>query len=101
MMDSIKLSEIQILPIKPQNGLIAFASCILNNHIYLGDIAIHTTLDGKGFRLVYPTKTLANGKTFNVFHPITREAGQAISFAITNKYMALIADIEAEKVWKK
>jgi len=60
------LTEIQIIPVKPQNGLVAFASVVINNQFYVGDIAIYTSPSTEiGFRLVYPTKRLANGKTVN------------------------------------
>lgn len=54
MMNEIVISEIQIIPVKPKNGLIGFASCVVNNQLYLGSIAIYTRPDGSGYRLVYP-----------------------------------------------
>jgi stage V sporulation protein G len=101
MCQNISLSEIQILPVKPNNGLVAFASFILNGQFYIGNVAIYTTPDGFDYRLVYPAKILPNGKQINIFHPITREAGEVIKFAVLEKYRALIMDIEAEKVAKK
>jgi len=94
----ISLSEIQIIPIRPKDGLVAFSSCVLNNQFYIGNIAIHTTLNGN-FRLVYPTKILSNGMQVNLFNPITREAGEAMRFAIVEGYKKLIMDLEAEKVF--
>lgn len=76
------VSEIQITPIKPQNGLVGFASCVLNNQVYLGCIAIHCDLLNQSFRCVYPTKKLKSGQDIPVFHPISREAGEAIQRAI-------------------
>ena len=35
-----RLSEIQIIPIKPQNGLVGFASFVLDGSLYLGSIGI-------------------------------------------------------------
>ncbi|MGP8321200.1 MAG: hypothetical protein ACT6FE_02585 [Methanosarcinaceae archaeon] len=37
----MKITEIQIVPIKANNGLVAFASVVLNNQLYLGSIGIH------------------------------------------------------------
>ena len=90
-MCQIELSEIQIIPVKPQNGLVAFASCVLNNQFYIGNIAIHTspTADD-GFRLVYPLKVLANGKPVNCFHPINSVAGEKIKEAIIGKFISLM-----------
>ena len=84
------VSEIQIVPVKPAGGLVAFASCVLNSQLYVGDIAIHTRPDGSGFRLVYPAKTLTNGKTINVVHPITPEAGEAIRKTIVAEFQKLM-----------
>lgn len=70
------LSEIQIIPIKPQNGLVAFASLVLNESIYLGSIGIMTRPNG-GYRLVYPTKKIAD-RSLNIFYPINKEIAQLI-----------------------
>ena len=62
------ISEIQITPIKPHNGLVAFASIIINQQFYVGDIAIYSSPStDDGFRLVYPCKVLPNGKKINSF----------------------------------
>lgn len=56
-MNELVISEIQITPIKPQGSLVAFASCVVNEALYIGDIAIHSSLTNtEGFRLVYPDK---------------------------------------------
>lgn len=65
------------MPIKPTNGLIGFASVLLDNSLYLGSIGIHTRLDGQGLRLTYPTKG-----TINVFHPTTKELSKIIEQAV-------------------
>jgi len=80
----MNISEIQITPIKPMNGLVAFASCIINNNIYLGSIGILTRLDG-GYRLTYPTKNTSN-KQINIYHPINLETGKILEEKIVNKY---------------
>jgi stage V sporulation protein G len=74
----IKLSEIQITPVKPKDGLTAFVTFVLNNSFFIGDVAIYSRLDGDGYRLVYPTKVLQNGLKVNCFHPINRQSAQAI-----------------------
>jgi len=71
-----KISEIQIVPIKPQNGLIAFASLVLDGNIYLGSIGIMTRLNGS-YRLTYPTKTVGS-RELNVYYPINKEFADAI-----------------------
>jgi len=71
-----RLSEIQIIPIKPQNGLVAFASFVLDKNLYLGSIGIVTRPNG-GYRLVYPTKKVAN-RNLNIFYPINKEFAQLV-----------------------
>lgn len=77
------ISEIQIIPIKPQNGLMAFASFVLDGNIYLGSIGIITRLEG-GYRLVYPTKKVGV-RNINIFHPINREFAKFIEKEVINK----------------
>jgi DNA-binding cell septation regulator SpoVG len=87
LMSSVSISEIHIVPVKPNNGLVAFASCVVNNSLYIGNIAIYTSPSSpNGFRLVYPAKVLPNGKEINCVHPINRETGAAITAAVIDKY---------------
>lgn len=84
----MKISEIQITPIKPQNGLVAFASCLINNGLYLGSIGILTRLEG-GYRLTYPTKSVGD-KQINIFYPINQETGKILEEAIVKKYQEVM-----------
>ena len=94
-MSNISVSDIQIFPVRPQNGLIAFVSCIVNDVIYIGNIALFTSFTNpSGFRLVYPNKRLPNGQDASCVHPITKEAGLAISGAIIEKYLKVSAKSE-------
>ena len=85
----INLSEIQIIPIKPRNGLLAFVSFVLNNSFYIGDVAIYSRLNQEGYRLVYPIKVLPNGVKINCFHPINRQAAQAIEEQVIKAFLEL------------
>lgn len=78
------ITEIQITPIKPNNGLVAFGSCVLDNSIYLGSIGIHRKLNNSGFRLTYPTKKIGD-KDINIYHPINKQASKKIEQAILAK----------------
>ena len=80
----MKITEIQITPIKPNNGLVAFASVVLDNSVYLGFIGIHTRLNGEGYRLTYPTKKVGE-KSLNICHPINKEMSKGIEDAIISK----------------
>lgn len=90
LMSKLTISEIQITPIKPQKSLVGFASCILNNQIYLGGIAIHCDLLNKSFRCVYPTKKFKDGNEIPIYHPICREAGEAIQKILITEWENLI-----------
>lgn len=86
-MKDLQISEVQIIPIKPKEGLVAFASCVINNALYIGNLAIYTSLSTQsGFRLVYPMKVLPNGKEINCVHPINKETGDSLSEAIIKKF---------------
>jgi len=78
------LSEVQITPIKAQDGLVGFASFVYNNSFYFGSIGIYTRPQG-GYRLTYPTRKGANGN-FNIFHPINREVAEEIEKVIISKF---------------
>lgn len=75
-----KITEIQILPIKPKEGLVAFVSFVLNDWFYLSSIGIYTKLEG-GYRLTYPTKG-----TYNLFYPIHKEVAEIIETEIVKKF---------------
>ena len=80
----LKISELQIIPVKPKDGLIAFASFVLDERYYVGSVAVFTRLASSGYRLAYPTKKVGE-KNINIFHPITPEAGKVIEDVITEK----------------
>lgn len=91
-MEKIQISEIQIIPVKPREGLVAFASCVINDALYIGNIAIYTSLSNAGgYRLVYPSKILPTGKQINVFHPINRDIGELLSKTIIGKFREIIS----------
>ena len=98
-MKKLEISEIQIIPIKPQNGLCAFVSFILNEQFYIGNIAIYTSPSApQGFRLVFPQKKLASGQVVDCFHPINKEAEQQVTSAIVKKYLELMDNFHVETV---
>lgn len=87
----IQISEVKIDFIKPQEGIVAFASVVINNAICLSSIAIHKKLNADNYRITYPSK----GK-FNIFHPISREAGLAIETAVLNKFQEVMSKVVYE-----
>ena len=79
-----EISEIQFIPIKPQNGLVAFVSFVLNQSLYLSSIGIVTRPEG-GYRLLFPTKKSID-KSFPIFHPIYKEFGVYLEEVIFKEY---------------
>ncbi|MDH5533327.1 MAG: SpoVG family protein [Candidatus Pacebacteria bacterium] len=84
------INEVEITPVKPNNGLIAFASCVIDEWLYLGSIGIYTKLEG-GYRLTFPTKKLAN-TSINIYHPINRDKSQELEQVIINKYEKVMSN---------
>ena len=55
-MSKVFVSEVKIEIVKPGNGLIGFASVVIDNAIYLGSIAVYKKLNSEGYRVLYPKK---------------------------------------------
>jgi DNA-binding cell septation regulator SpoVG len=88
-MNPIQISEIQIIQVKPNNGLIAFASFILNESLFVSSIAVYTRLDNPDrYRLVYPSKLIGNKET-NILYPIKKEVGGYIEKEVSKQYNKL------------
>lgn len=77
MSPKMKISEIQIDLVKPRDGLIGFASFVIDENIYISSVAIHKKLNGDGYRLTYPNKG-----NFTICHPINKKASYEIETAI-------------------
>jgi hypothetical protein len=74
------INEVKIEFVKPNNGLIAFASLVIYGNIYLSSIAIHKKLNAEGYRLTYPSKG-----QFSIFHPINKSTSDTIEKAIFSR----------------
>lgn len=83
-----KISEIEIEPVKPRDGLVAFANFVLDDYLYCGSVGIMTRPDGS-HRLCFPTRKVGANQ-ISVFHPISRVAGEAISRAVLRKYEEVV-----------
>lgn len=80
----MKISEIQIIPVKPVDGLLAFVSFVLEDNLYLSSIALLTRPEG-GYRLVYPTKKVGI-RNINIYHPINKEFAKLIEKEVFVKF---------------
>lgn len=84
----MKITDVQITPITPRNGLIAFASVVIDDNIYLGSIGVHTKLHTEGYRLTYPTKKVGT-KDLNIYRPTNPQTSKMIEDAIISKIKEL------------
>jgi len=80
MKNPIEISEVNIIPIKPNEGHLGFCSFMIDKKFYVGSVAIFSTREG-GIRLVYPKKG-----EIDCFHPIKQEVGQFITETVSNKF---------------
>ncbi len=80
MIDNMIITEVKIEMVKPNNGLIGFASLVIDGSLYLSSIAVYKKLNADGYRILYPNKG-----QFSIYHPITKEASTLIEEAIFNK----------------
>jgi len=79
----MQITEVQIIPVKPHDGLIAFASIVVDECFFLSSIGIHKKLTG-GLRLTYPTKDVGH-RPLNIFHPINQQTSKLIEEVIFNQ----------------
>ncbi len=83
-----QINNIRITPVKPQNGLVGFASFILNDCFYMSAIGIFTRPRG-GYRLTYPTRKYHTGG-LNVFYPINKEVAEHIEREVVSKFEEIV-----------
>lgn len=80
----MKIKDIQIIPIRPRDGLVGFANVTLEDGLHLGSIGIHKRLDGSGYRITYPTKKVGSVDT-HIYHPTTTQTSRLIEQAVTQR----------------
>ena len=90
----MKVTEVEIAFVKPKDGLIAFASVVLDDQLYLSGIAVHRKLVGDGYRLTYPTRKVGPSQ-LNLFHPIRKPIGLAIEQAVVAKLKDVVSRHDA------
>jgi DNA-binding cell septation regulator SpoVG len=86
----MQVTEVNIAFVKPKDGLIGFASVVIDDELHLSGIAIHRKLVGSGCRLTYPTRKVGETQ-FSLFHPIRRPIGLAIERAIFDKMKNVVS----------
>ena len=86
----IKISEISIVPMKPQGSFLGFVGFVIDGIFYVGGVGIHSDAPKRSIRLVYPSKKLQNGQEIPLFHPIGRAVGDFIQQAVIAEWERLI-----------
>lgn len=79
-----KITEVQICPIKPRDGLVGLASFVYDEAFFLGSIGVHTRPNG-GYRISYPTRK-SGDSSFNTYHPIDGKLARQIEEYIAMKF---------------
>jgi DNA-binding cell septation regulator SpoVG len=74
--------------------MIAFASVVLDDQLYLSGIAIHSKFVGYGYRLTYPTRKVGDTQ-LSLFHPIRKQVGLAIERAVFEKLKNVVSKCDA------
>jgi DNA-binding cell septation regulator SpoVG len=88
------VTEVDITFVKPKDGLVAFASVVLDDQIFLSGIAIHQKLVGSGHRSDLPDPE-GRGHTVHLFHPIRKPIGLVIKEAILEKLKDVMSKHDA------
>lgn len=84
-MEKIKVSEVKVrLMDRNEDGLIGWASCVVNDSIYLNNIAIRLGKDGRVV-LTYPAKKSKSDSRYFHFNPISQEAARVLEAAILDR----------------
>jgi DNA-binding cell septation regulator SpoVG len=78
-----KITEVQIVPVRPCDGLVAFASCVIDNSIHLGGIGVYTKPEG-GYRLTFPTRK-SGSSSYPIYYPINRPTTDILTQEVISK----------------
>lgn len=78
----ITVSEVRIrLLNKSRNGLVGWASCVINSGLFLNNIAIRISREGR-LVLSYPSKKSKSRSKHYYFNPISRKAARVLEKAL-------------------
>lgn len=68
----MEITKINIRKVDEKDGLFGFVSIVINDCLYLGNIAIFSKLNKTGYRLIFPEKKVGT-KKISIFHPLTQD----------------------------
>ena len=91
----LKVTEVKIrLVDKSEDGLIGWASCVINDSLYLNNIAIRYSKAGQVI-LTFPAKKSKSSFKYFYFNPISHDAARILKQAIIDKLK--VAGVEKSK----
>jgi len=79
-------AKIDRLNDNPDSKIKANASVTIGNHFAVHGFKIYDGDDGKGPRVMYPATKGNDGKYYEDFHPVTKEAREALNGYILDAY---------------
>jgi len=79
------VSRIKIKKLIPNKGHIGFVSCVIDDWLYLGNIAIFSRLNSDNIRLIFPEKKIGD-KKISIFYPLTTQAYFELEKAIFESF---------------
>lgn len=83
--ESLRVSEVKIRLVDDSgDGLIGWASCVVNGSLYLNNIAIRQSRSGSVI-LTFPAKKSRGDSKYFYFNPISHEAARTLEEAILDK----------------
>jgi len=68
----MNITKVTIRKVVPKEGLVGFVSFVLDDCLYLGNIAIFSRLNQTTYRLVFPEKKVKD-KVISLFHPVNSD----------------------------
>ena len=80
----MKVSKVEIVPIRPNQGLVGFVIVEIDEQLLLRSIGIHMRKYGSGYRLTYPTRS-SNTHGDPLFHPISPSLSKEIERCVFRK----------------
>jgi len=90
---SFTVSNVQLRFVENgRDGLLAWASCVINKAVYLNNIAVRNN-DSGGIRLTYPAKASQGQQRFYYFNPVNREAAAAVEQAVREQIHRLLPQV--------
>jgi len=81
----MKVTKIKFKLIAPQKGHIGFVSCVIDDWLFLNNIAVFTRLkDNNRIRLVFPEKKI-NDNVIKMFYPLCSSSYFELEQIISDK----------------